>query len=82
MTRTEVLASLAALMNLEPRFAYILPSVVEVSAGKVGMSEEAFIAECAENPPLRAYLASVINHYVGPQIEPVPGLVEAWAARA
>ena len=59
MTRIETLARLADLMGLSARDTVALPTVITVAAGKVRMAEAAFIAECAVNAPLRAYLAQV-----------------------
>lgn len=59
MTRTSALVSLAQVMGLEPAHAIALPTVIEVSASKVGMSQPALIAEALRNEPLRAYLAQI-----------------------
>lgn len=59
MTRTTALAALAALMGLTPAHAVALPTVIEVAARKVGMSQPAMIAEAAINKPLRDYLAQI-----------------------
>ncbi len=56
---TCTLVSLARTMNLEPAAAIALPTVITVSAGKVGMTEHALIAEAMANQPLRAYLAGI-----------------------
>jgi hypothetical protein len=55
----DVLVSLALLMKLSPAQTVALPTVIEVSAGKAGMSQEAFIEACADNAPLREYLAGI-----------------------
>lgn len=59
MTRTSALADLALAMGIVPAHAIALPTVVEVSARKVGMTQEAMIAEALRNAPLRVYLAEV-----------------------
>jgi hypothetical protein len=59
MTRIETLAALAALMGLSPKNAAALPTVIEVSARKVGMAEATMIAEAVRNAPLRAYLSEL-----------------------
>lgn len=59
MTKTAELAKLAALAGLSPRDAIALPTVIEVSASKMGMSELSFIREALVNEPLRAYLAGI-----------------------
>lgn len=56
---TYALVSLARTMNLAPATAIALPTVITVSAGKAGMSEEAFVAEAMVNDPLRDYLAGI-----------------------
>lgn len=61
MTRTETLATLAALMGLSALDAIALPTVIEVAARKVRMTEPALLAECALNAPLRAYLAGACS---------------------
>lgn len=59
MLRIKTLAALAELMGLTPADAIALPTVITVAAGKVRMSEPAFIAEAIENAPLRAYIADI-----------------------
>lgn len=59
MTRTVALADLAALMGLSIAATVALPTVIDVSAAKVGVSPAAMIAEANRNAPLRAYLAEV-----------------------
>ncbi len=61
MTRIETLTRLADLMGLSAFDAVALPTVITVAAGKVRMAEAAFIAECAVNAPLRAYLAGICS---------------------
>lgn len=59
MTRTAALAELAAIMGLSFAAATALPTVIDVSAAKVGMTPAAMISEAFRNAPLRAYLAEV-----------------------
>lgn len=59
MNRTSALADLALAMGLSPLQAVALPTVIDMSASKVGMLPGAMIAEAARNAPLRAYLAQV-----------------------
>lgn len=59
MTRTDALTNLALQMGLTPADAVALPTVITVAAGKVRMSEAAFLAEAARNAPLRDYLAGI-----------------------
>lgn len=46
-------------MGLEPADAIALPTVIEVAARKVGMADDAMIAEAISNAPLRDYLAGI-----------------------
>lgn len=59
MTRTAKLTTLAQLMALSPEQAVALPTVITVSAGKVGMTEDQMLNEAAINQPLRDYLAGI-----------------------
>lgn len=59
MTRIDALADLALKMGLAPVDAVALPTVITVAAGKVRMTETAFIAEALHNAPLREYLAGI-----------------------
>ena len=61
MTRIETIAALAAQMGISPIDAVALPTVITVAAGKVRMTETAFVAECTKNAPLRSYLAEICN---------------------
>ena len=61
MTRIEAITDLALKMGISPVDAVALPTVITVAAGKVRMSETAFIAEALVNAPLRDYLAEICN---------------------
>jgi len=59
MTRIEAITDLALKMGISSVDAVALPTVITVAAGKVRMSETAFIAEALVNAPLRDYLAEI-----------------------
>ncbi len=59
MTRIQAVADLALKMGLKPVDAVALPTVIMVAAGKVNMTEMAFISEALDNAPLREYLAGI-----------------------
>lgn len=59
---TASLVSLAAQMGLNPLAAVALPVTIEVAARKAGMSQRAMVAECADNAPLRDYLAGICRN--------------------
>lgn len=61
MTRINAITDLALKMGISPVDAVALPTVITVAAGKVRMSETAFIAEALVNVPLRDYLAEICN---------------------
>lgn len=59
---TYAIVSLVSMMNLDPAAAIALPTVITVSASKVGMSEAALVAEAMVNAPLRDYLAGICGN--------------------
>ena len=61
MTTTERLAKIAYKMGLTPIQASALPTVIEVSARKVEMSQRTFIEEVDNNVNLQAYLADICH---------------------
>ena len=59
--RLDVFTRLAALLELTPSTAVLLPAVVEVAARKVGLLESVFVAELFRNSKLRDYVAERIG---------------------
>jgi hypothetical protein len=59
MTRTSKLVTLAQYMQLSQADAVALPTVITVSAGKVGMTEDDMLNEAVINKPLRDYLVEL-----------------------
>ncbi len=64
-TRERVLVELAILARLTPAQATVLPTVLEVAARKIGMSEVALISDLTENRPALEYIASVCRSVSG-----------------
>jgi hypothetical protein len=55
------MAKLAEQMNLDPVTTIALPTAIESSARKVGMSVPSFMAEMDANEALRSYIAGVLS---------------------
>lgn len=61
---SSALKSLAQMMGLEPADAIALPTTIEVSARKVGMSKDQMVRECLSNEALRDYLAGICRNAI------------------
>ena len=63
--RRNLLARLAALLNLSPSTAIFLPTCIEVCARKTGWADARFIEEMFRNTELRSYIAERIGYIAG-----------------